>query len=89
MSREQLQVLPTKAVLGRLMRLRRCEQSPEHSDLTAEELAHVVSIRFKSTPVWRTAVDDAKAVLAMRENLPSGPERQASRRARGKRGRER
>ena len=41
----------------------------------------MVPIRFKNTPEWRTAVDDAKAVLATRENLPTGPERQAARRA--------
>jgi hypothetical protein len=88
-SREQLEALPTRAVLGRLERLRRCELSPGDSDLSAEELAHVAPIRFKSTPEWRTAVDDAKAVLATRENLPSGPERTAARKARGTRGRHR
>ena len=58
-SREQLEALPTRAVLARLVSLRRCEQSPEESDLSAEELAQVAPIRFKSTPEWRTAVDDA------------------------------
>lgn len=88
-SREQLEALPTRAVLGRLVRLRRCEQSPEDSDMSPEELAQVVPIRFKSTPEWRTAVDDAKAVLATRENLRTGPDRKAAREARGRRGRER
>lgn len=85
MSRDQLERLPTKAVLGRLVRLRRCEDSPEASDLSPDELAKVVPIRFKSTPAWQAAVDDAKAVLAGREHLPSGPERQAARQERGTR----
>ncbi len=89
MSREQLEALPTRAVLGRLQRLRRCEQSPGESDLSAEELARLVPIRFKSTPEWQAAVADVKAVLATREHLPSGPERTDARRARGSRGRHR
>jgi hypothetical protein len=89
MSREHLEALPTRAVLGRLERLRRCEQSPGESDVSAEELTQVVPIRFKGTPEWRAAVDDVKAVLARRENLPSGPERAAARKARGSRGRHR
>lgn len=86
MSCDELESLPTRAVLGRLRRLRRCEQSPGDSDLSAEELVQVVPIRFKSTPEWRTAVDDVKAVLATRENLPTRPEREAARKARGSRG---
>ncbi len=71
MPREQLERLPTKAVLGRLVRLRECEQSPETSDLEADELTEVVPIRFKSDPQWTAAWNDVKAVLATRTNLPS------------------
>ena len=68
-SREQLEALPTRAVFGRLERLHRCKQSSRDSELSAEELAHVAPIRFKSTPEWRTALDDVETVLATRRSF--------------------
>jgi hypothetical protein len=84
MAREEVERLPTKAVLGRLARLRRSEESREASDASAEELTRVVGIRFKRSPEWRAAVDEAKAVLATHANVLSGPKRTAARKERGK-----
>jgi hypothetical protein len=87
MSPEQHEHLPTKALLGRLVRLRKCEEAPEASDLDADELATVLPIRFKSDPEWQAACEDVRAVLATREHLPSGPEREAARKRRASRSR--
>ena len=70
MSIEELKALNTKALLARLKRLRFCEDSPTHSDLTDEEIASVGNlILFKSDPAWATAYRDLKQVLDGREHL--------------------
>ena len=78
--RAELERLPTKALLGRLQRLRELEDEPGHSDLDPQELAELEAlggINFKSEPQWRAAIEDLKAVLATREHVPRAAERRA------------
>ncbi len=70
MVREELEKLPTGALLARLKRLRWCEDSPDKSDLSEAEIASVDGqILFKSDALWQSAYADLKDVLASRENL--------------------
>ena len=84
--REELEALPTEALLGRLARLRSLEQSAADSDLDPHELEALHGINFKDEAEWRDAYMDLKAVLATREHVPrpaEQPPTPASRRARG------
>lgn len=65
-----LDAMPTRGLLARLERLRFCEQTAVHSDLTAAEIAGCPGILFKASAEWRTAHADVKAVLARREHVP-------------------
>jgi len=87
LDRAALGAMPTKALLGRLRRLLRCEESPEVSDADPDELAQITGIAFKSTAEWRAAHEDLKAVLASREHLPKSNERLAARTERARAGR--
>jgi hypothetical protein len=72
LSREQLEALPTGALLARLERLRWCEESPDQCDLTEaqrESVSHL--ILFKTEEAWRRAHADLKEVLATREHVSS------------------
>ncbi len=69
----------TKALLGRVRRLQECEESPDASDMDADELARVKGILFKNTPEWATAYADLKQLLATREHVPKGAETRADR----------
>jgi hypothetical protein len=62
--------LPTKQLLGRLKRLRFCEESFQGSDLSEEEIQSCAGILFKETPEWKTAYEAVKRVLATREHIP-------------------
>lgn len=75
LAQEALEATPTKALLGRLRRLLRCEESPEASDASPEELAQLEGIVFKNTAEWRVAHDQLKVVLASREHVPKRSER--------------
>ena len=77
--RSALEALSTKALLGRLQRLRECEESPEFSDMTKEEIAAAPGILFKRSAEWSVAYSDVKAVLATREHLPQVPSRREHR----------
>jgi len=70
----ELDAMPTGALLARLKRLQWCEEGPEQSDLTDDEVAsgsHLVL--FKSDPRWRSAYEDLKVVLATREHRSNKP----------------
>ena len=85
--RDELKHLPTKALLARLDKLRRCEDSQEGSDMTADEVAAVEGILFKESPEWREAYEAVKAALSTREHVPGAAERREMRRDRAKRNR--
>lgn len=73
-AREELESMPTGALLARLKRLRWCEDSPEMSDLSKDERATATHlILFKTDPAWRQAYADLKDVLASREHLDAKP----------------
>lgn len=74
-----LATMHTRSLLARLRRLHRCEDSASGSDAAPDELAATVGIVFKDTPEWATAYREVKQVLASREHVPHGPERQAAR----------
>jgi hypothetical protein len=72
--REQLEALPTGALLARLKRLRWCEESPDQCDLSEAEMESVSHlILFKSETAWRAAVADLKEVLATKEHVSNEP----------------
>lgn len=74
MPREQLEELPTGALLARLKRLRWCEDSPDWSDLSEAEIASASHlILFKTDPAWGAAFADLKEVLATRDHVPNKP----------------
>jgi hypothetical protein len=67
---QELQALPTGALVARLKRLRWCEEARADSDLTDQEVASVASlILFKEDPAWRIAYADLKHILADREHV--------------------
>ncbi|MEG3179835.1 hypothetical protein [Sphingomonas sp. LT1P40] len=72
--REQLEAMPTGALLARLKRLRWCEESRDWSDLSDEEIASAKNlILFKADPAWRSAYTDLRNVLDAREHVPNKP----------------
>ena len=74
MRRQELQTLPTGALLARLKRLRWCEEARADSDLTDQEVASVAGmILFKEDPAWRLAYADLKYILADREHVENKP----------------
>jgi len=70
--------MPTKQLLGRLKRLRFCEESFQGSDLTEREIEACTGILFKDTPEWKKAYEEVKRVLAMREHIRRNGERKSS-----------
>ena len=79
---EALEKMPTKQLLGRLRRLRECEESASLSDSTTP--AQDAGIVFKETPEWRTAYRQLKQVLSNREHVRTSAERTALRKRRGR-----
>ncbi len=74
LAREQLESMPTGALLARLKRLRWCEDSPEISDLSEDERATAAHlILFKSDLAWRQAYADLTDILACREHVAGKP----------------
>lgn len=67
--------MTTRALLGRLQRLRECEDSPACSDLSPEEISASTGILFKSDPQWSLAYDEVKQILATREHVPRATSR--------------
>ena len=69
-AREELEQLPTGALLARLKRLRWCEEDDRFSDLMPHELAMVEGkILYKKDALWKAAYSDLKAILATREHI--------------------
>ncbi len=85
--REELLKMPTRALLMRLERLHRCEESVDASDLFQCEVSSDVGILFKKSSEWANAYRDIKDVLATREHVVSGPERKQTRVDRAERNR--
>lgn len=71
LSRVQLEVLPTRALLRRLKRLYKCEESFEFSDKDESEI-DLNTIQFKDTPEWQAAYKELKEILKEREHIPKG-----------------
>ena len=84
-SPDELEQMSTKELLGRLSRLQACEESPETSDMSADEIASVKGILFTKTPEWHKAHAELKTVLRSREHVPDGIERKARREERARR----
>ena len=75
MPAEELQRLPTRALLARLRDLRRLQEVPAASDWSEAEHAAVAAaglIAFKATPIWRQAFAETKAVLDGRDHVERG-----------------
>ena len=63
-----LEKLSTKQLLGRLQRLRQCEESLEFSD--RDSIDNSGCIEFKQSQEWLVAVNDVKQILSRREHIP-------------------
>jgi hypothetical protein len=85
-AREALEAMSTPALLGRLERLRRCEDDPSQSDCEPTEVPAGLIV-FKSDAAWQRAHAELKEVLATRGHVPGGAERIEARRARTERNR--
>jgi hypothetical protein len=75
MTREQLEAMPTRSLLGRLRRLRECQESIERSDLDSVEIAALTGINFKADPLWSEAYEQVKTILETREHVARAAER--------------
>ena len=66
----ELEKLPTRALMARLMHLRWCEDSADRSDLSDDEIHSLHgNIIFKNTTLWRDAYNDVKKILDKREHI--------------------
>jgi hypothetical protein len=68
MSLIELKALSTKQLLGRLRRLRECEESLALSDRDVADDSG--RIEFKQSPEWISAFRDVKQVLSHRKHVP-------------------
>jgi hypothetical protein len=75
MTRGQLEAMPTRSLLGRLQRLRECEESVDRSDLESAEIAALTGINFKADRLWSQAYDQVKTILETREHVLRAAER--------------
>ena len=66
---DELRKQPTKQLLGRMKRLRFCEESFEGSDLLESDILNCHGILFKNTPEWKEAYQTLKFILADREHI--------------------
>ena len=67
-SRSELEMMPTRQLLGRLKQLHQCEQSLALSDReTSDASGH---IEFKQSTEWTRAYEDVKDVLSRRPHVP-------------------
>ena len=72
---EELQHMPTRALLKRLEDLRRLHETSEDTDWDEEERGAVSAsgqIAFKDTGIWKQAYADLKAELQTREHVERG-----------------
>ena len=84
---EELRKMPTRQLLGRLQRLRFCEQSRHGSDLLEHEAHSSVGILFKDTAEWKAASEMVRRLLADREHVRRKPDKAVPGRSKGGRGR--
>lgn len=75
MTRSELEKLPTKRLLARLDRLRRCEESLAFSDRVEDEYTPSGFIEFKDSPEWISEYNCLKELLAEREHIPRSNKR--------------
>ncbi len=69
-SKEELQLYPTKKLLARLKRLNQCEQSFGLSDrVEFEQNLNSELIEFKETVEWQTEYEKLKEILKDREHI--------------------
>lgn len=66
---DELHKLSTQRVLAYLRKLQKCEESPELSDWTEEEISQVDGIIFKSSEEWKEQYNLVKEILSERENV--------------------
>jgi hypothetical protein len=78
MTAAELERLPTKQLLARLVQLRQCEKSASLSD-SGEDGAW-----FKDSAEWSAAYEQLKAILARREHVAKGVELVGRRKRRAK-----
>ncbi|WP_417679638.1 hypothetical protein [Roseibium sp.] len=72
---EELQHMPTRALLKRLEDLRRLHETCENTDWDEAERDAVNAsglIAFKDTAIWKQAYADLKAVLQTRDHVDRG-----------------
>jgi hypothetical protein len=69
LSEKDLHGMNTRQLLGRLKRLRFCEDSFHGSDLLEHEVQSCAGILFKDTPEWKDAYKTVRRVLAGREHI--------------------
>ena len=65
----ELEALSTRQLLGRLRRLRECEESLAHSDKEVAVADNSGCIEFKESPEWISAFHDVKQVLSRRQHV--------------------
>jgi hypothetical protein len=87
LARTALELMTIRELLGRLERLRRCEEDATVSDMTPSEVAMSELILFKSDVAWRLAYSEVKELLSTREHVAGGVEHRATRVARAQRNR--
>src|SRR5262249_8347189 len=81
MSLEALEKLSTKQLLARLRHLHECEGSVLLSD--RDDVSNTSeAILFKDTIEWKTAYEQVKGILSLREHVPKDAELAKKRRAR-------
>jgi hypothetical protein len=73
MSLKEIENLSTKQLLARLKRLHQCEESVLLSDRD-DESNTAETILYKDTPEWKTAYEQVKGLLSLREHVPKGAE---------------
>jgi hypothetical protein len=74
---ELLLGMNTRQLVGRLARLRACQDSFCASDFDAHEMDGCDDILFKDDPAWKYAFDAVKRILATREHVPRPAEARA------------
>jgi len=68
----ELENLSTKRILSYLKKLQQCEDGPELSDWTKEEVSKVDGIVYKSSREWIIQHQLVKSVLATRPHIVDG-----------------
>ncbi len=69
MAPDELDQWPTSHLIGRLQRLRECEESLEASDQAENDDSSTNSIEFKNSVQWAEAYQQLKTILSQREHV--------------------